>query len=122
MATTAEIRNKAAEKLGLLGTGQTLQSNISSDLDNAYTEVYGMLESKGLATWGTSSTAVPAALVTPIVDWVAGVRATRYAIPADRYQRVMLEYQGGGGFPSAEDRLRELVAPPAVPQTKIQNF
>lgn len=122
MATTAEIRNKAAQKLGLLGVGQTLQSNISSDLDDAYTEVYGMIESLGLATWGTSSTNVPDALVTPIVDMVAGVRATRYAIPGERFQRIILEYHGGGGVPSAEEKLRALIAPPSVPQTKIQNF
>lgn len=121
MATTAEIRTKAAEKLGLLGTGQTLQSNITADLDDAYTEVYGMMESLGLANWGTSSTAIPDALVDPIVSWVSGLRATRYGVPAERYQRIMAEYLGIG-MPSAEDRIRALIAPSKVRQTKIQNF
>lgn len=122
--TTAQIRNQAAQKLGLLGTGQTLQSNISSDLDQAYLEVYGMIESKGLASWGTSTTAVPDSMVEPIVAWVAGIRATRYAVDAARHQRIMLEYEGNPltGNASAEDRLRALQANAVSPQAKIQNF
>ena len=41
MATREEIRQKAAKKLGVLGIGQTLESEIASDLDDAYVEVFG---------------------------------------------------------------------------------
>ena len=48
MTTVAEIRNKAARRLGVLGVGQTLQNNIQADLDEAYEEVYSFLQTKSL--------------------------------------------------------------------------
>ena len=122
--TTAQIRNQAAQKLGLLGTGQTLQSAQSADLDQAYLEVYAVLQSKNLANWGISTTDVPNELVEPIVAWVAGIRATRYAVPTERFQRIMLEYEGNPvtGHPSAEDRIREILSPPKIGPVKINNF
>ena len=114
--TTAQIRNQAAQKMGLLGTGQTLQSAISADIDQAYLEVYAMLESKGLANWGTSSTAVPNELVEPIVAMVAGIRSTRYAIPTERYQRIKIEESG------AEDRIRTVLAQRKFAPTRINNY
>ena len=121
MATATEIRNKAAKKLGLLGTGQTVPSGIAADLDDAYAEVYAELASLGLATWA-SSDAVPAALVYAIVAWVAGVRADEYSIPTERYVRVMRDFRGDAQTPSAEDRIRAIIAPPKIRQTKIENF
>ncbi len=122
MASTASVRNQTGKKLGLFGTGQTLESGISADLDQAYLEVYGTLESKGLASWGTATTDVPNSLVEPVVAWMAGIRATRYAVAPQRYQRIMLEYQGAAGAPSAEDRLRALLAHGKFGVTKISNF
>lgn len=121
MATSAEIRNKAAKKLGLYGTGQTLRSAISADLDEAYTEVYGVLVAKELATWA-STAEVPDALVEPVVSMVAAHRATQYSIPGERYQRVMRDYHGDAVLPSAVDRIREIISDDNARPTKIEYF
>lgn len=123
MATAAEIRNKAAKKCGLVGTGQTLQSNISADFDDAYTEVYAELQVKGLATWGAAEE-VPSYLVEPVVAWVAGVRAAEYSIPPARYERVMRDYLGDPllRLLSAEARIRSLQATPRLGETEIVNY
>ena len=81
MASAAEIRNKAAKKLGLFGTGQTLRSAISADFDQAYVEVYGELELLSLVTWSIDDE-VPDALVRSVVDLVAGARVNEYSVPA----------------------------------------
>lgn len=115
MATTAEIRNKAAEKLGLLGTGQTLEPSISNDLDDAYTETYNELLAEDLVTW-TSTGAIPNELVEPVVALVAAARATRYGVPEPRYSRVVGEGLG------AKNRIRERIAQSQIGQTKIEAF
>lgn len=124
MATTAEIRQKAAKKLGLVGTGQTLQSNIAEDLDNAYLEVFGEIEALGIAGWGISTSDVPAAFVHAIVSWVAGTRVDEYGISGERYQRIMMDFRGnpGLGIPSAQDRIRELLANPAYTDAEPEDF
>jgi hypothetical protein len=115
MATAAEIRQKAAKKLGLVGEGQTLRAAITADLDEAYVEVYATLAMKSLATWAFASE-VPDHLVNPVVWWVAGVRMDEYAIPNDRYQRVKSDYA------RAESEIRKLNADSRLGETEIENF
>ncbi len=115
MPTSAEVRNRAAKKLGLLGTGQTLQSNISADLDDAVTEVYAELQALGLATWASGGT-VPNELAHSVVSLVAGARVDDYAVPNDKYQRVKSDAL------QAENRIRSLVTNNKVGTTKIQNY
>lgn len=95
MATAAQIRDKAAKKLGLFGTGQTLRGAISADLDDAYTEVYGMLSKKKLTTWD-SDEPIPDEFVFPVVALVADARKNEYAIPDRKYLRIMLDARGDG--------------------------
>ena len=115
MATSAEIRNKAAKKLGLFGTGQTLRSAISADLDDAVTEVFAELENLGLKTWGATAE-VPDHLVWPVVAKVAYSRVTEYPTPVERYNRVAAD------FSVAEGRIQALVAQRKVGQVKIEAF
>ena len=114
--TTAQVRTHAAEKLGVLGIGQTIRTEISDDLDQSYIEVFNMLRAEGLANWGTVSDPVPDELVPPVVSLVAAGRATRYGVPADRFQRILLEAS------QAEDVIRKIEAPPKIGPTKINNF
>lgn len=95
MATAADIRNKAAKKLGLFGTGQTLRSGISADFDDAYTEVYGMLSKKKLTTWD-SDEAIPDEFVFPVVALVADARKNEYPLPDAKYIRITLDAKGDG--------------------------
>ena len=115
MATSAEIRNKAAKKLGLYGTGQTLRSAISADIDAAYTEVYAELAALGIATWGASD-AIPSHLVRAMVALVAGARVNEYSLPLERYQRIVADSA------AAEKRIRQLTSSGKHGQTPIENF
>lgn len=87
MATAAEIRNKAADKLGIKAVGQTLEHAIKSDIDSAYVEVYARLRDEDLVNWAFTAE-VPDAIVDPVVDLVAFARAHRAS--GERYQRLLL--------------------------------
>jgi len=89
MATAAEIRNKASLKLGKGAIGQTLANPISSDLDQAYVEVYARLRDESLVNWAFADE-VPDAIVSPVVDLVAFARADDYSVSSERYQRLIL--------------------------------
>lgn len=115
MASAAEIRNKAAKKLGLFGTGQTLRSQISADLDKAYEEVFAELDVQTIATWSFAGD-VPEELVRSVVSLVAGARVDEYSVPAEKYARIVREST------EAEDRLRKLLAKPKTDVTVIENF
>ena len=97
MATAAEIRNKASLKLGIGALGQTLESAVSKDLDDAYTEVYARLRDEDLVSWAFTSE-VPDELVDPVVDLVAFARS--YMVSGERYQRI------GVAASQAESRIR----------------
>ncbi len=87
MATVAELRNKVSFKLGIGARGNTLESSISDDLDQAYAEVYARLRSEDLVSWAFTSE-VPDELITPVVDLVAFSRVDEYGVSAERWQRV----------------------------------
>ena len=87
MATATQIRNKALLKMGIHATGQTVESEVADDLDNAYEEVYAALAAKNLVTWDLDEE-VPDEYVQPVVALVAFSRADEYGIPNDRYQRI----------------------------------
>lgn len=114
MASAAEIRNKAAKKLGLYGTGQVLRSAISADFDTAYSEIYAELKAKNIAPF--VSTDVPEHLVWPVVALVAASRANEYSVPEPKYSRVMADAIG------AEGLIRTLISPRKHGVTKAQNY
>ena len=87
MATAAEIRDKAGSKLGIKTLGQALENSVSSDLDEAYIEVYDRLRAEDLVNWDISAE-VPSDIVDPVVYLVAFARATEYGIAGERYQRI----------------------------------
>ena len=115
MATAAEIRNKAARELGVLATGQTLRSEISTDLDAAYVEVYALLEAEKVASWAIAD-AVPSRDVASVVALVAEARVNVYSVPNDRYQRIV------AAAPGAFKQLKRYNAQPKTEDTPIENF
>jgi hypothetical protein len=115
MASAAEIRNRAAKKLGLYGTGQTLRSEMAADIDAAYVEVYAELELQSLVTWAIDDD-VPDALIRSLVALVAGARVDAYSVPAEKYARITRESDG------AEDRIRKFLAKPKMGVTEIEEF
>ncbi len=89
MATAAQIRDKAGFKLGVKDLGQALENSVSSDLEDAYQEVYSRLRDEDLVSWSLISE-VPNELVSPVVDLVAFARADEYGVSGERYQRIAI--------------------------------
>lgn len=89
MATTAQVIEMTATRLGILGYGETLPSRINTDLNQAYTEVHAQLDIKSMATWDIDED-IPEEYVTHVVTLMAAARADDYGIPNDRYQRLMM--------------------------------
>lgn len=101
-ATPAQIRNKAARKLGILARGQTLKSDISQDLDNAYNEVFAELRAADVVSWSATAS-VPDEVVGPIVALVALSRVDEYGVSNDRLQRI------ASSALNAEPRIRRAI-------------
>lgn len=101
MATAAEIRNRAMKRLGVLSQGQVAQAEYSSDLAQAYVEVYAELDAMGLVDWDFDEE-VPDELAWSVVALVAYARVDEYSIPNDRRQRL------GADASVAINRMREL--------------
>lgn len=88
MATIAEVRDRAANDLGLLRVGQSLQAQDNTRITAAYNEVYAHLKNDGLATW-TSTGDIPTELVPHVVAYVAQNCLNTYSVSLDRYQRIL---------------------------------
>ena len=91
--TAAEIRNKALKKLGKFGTGTIADEPKTTDLDQAYLEVYAQLSTRGLVTWDADEE-IPDEFVHSVVALVADARKDEYRIPNDLYQRITLDARG----------------------------
>lgn len=116
MATTAEIRNKALKRLGILGRGQTARSEDAADLDAAYAELHAMLQVKGLTPWGSATADIPAQYVNDVVFLLAFWRADEYSVSPAKYQRISF------GAAIAETNIRELQALGIQAPTKTENY
>jgi len=92
-----EIRERALKELGVTATAQTTQAEISTDLDQAYVEIYGMLEALTLTTWDFDEE-VPDEMILPVVYMVAAARVNAYSIPNDRYNRIRADAQASIGL------------------------
>ena len=78
-----EVRNSAARKLGILGVGQTLQSEYAADLDDAYGELHSQLLNLGAIDFGPTSD-VPAAYAPAVASLLAQMRMLEYKPPPER--------------------------------------
>lgn len=87
MATIAEVRDRAANDLGMLRLGQSLQSQDSTRITSGYNEVYQQLKVDGLATW-TSTGDIPTELVPFVAALVADNCLNTYSASNDRYVRI----------------------------------
>lgn len=116
MATTAEIRNKALKRLGVLGRGQTARSEDTADLDAAYVELHAKLETDGLAPWGANTVDIPAEFVDDVVSLLAFSRADEYSLSQAKYQRLALAAS------RAVPNMRRLLQVPLQGAVEIQSF
>jgi len=121
MATSTQIRQTAAENLGIRGEGQTMPSYEVADFDQAITEVYGMLRQLNLVTWASTDN-VPDEVASPFAMLVACERAIKYKIPDNHYMRVLSEGWGQNMDGKAIKMIRRLYAKQKLGQTQIENF
>ena len=115
MATNAEIRQTAAENLGVRGEGETLPSYEVADFDQAISEVYSELRQLNLTTWAETSD-VPDEYARSFAMLVSESRAAKYQIPDAKYQRIQFEAD------KALMRIRKLQSKRKLGQTQIENF
>jgi len=121
MATNAQIRETAAENLGILGEGEVLPSYETGDLNQAITEVYSMLRQLNLVTWA-STDSVPDEYAAPFAMLVADARKTKYQIPDNRYMRIMAEGWGPNLDGGAIKMIKRLQAKQKLGVTQIESM
>jgi hypothetical protein len=103
-ATRLETVDRAANDLGVLRLGQSLQSADQTRINQAYDEVYAQLKEEGLATW-TSTAAVPNEIVPHMAALICRQCTETYSLSNDRYQRLAVKWD------RAMPEIRKLTAP-----------
>jgi len=103
--TPNEIRDRAANDLGLLRLGQSLQAQDDSRISQAYNETYAELKEEGLATWA-STASVPDQYAPHVISLVAYNCLDTYAVSLERYNRVLLKAGANGEL--AKQNIRKL--------------
>jgi len=88
--TKTQIRDRAANDLGLLPLGQALKSQDSTRILAGYDEVYKGLEELELAVW-PSDGSVPDLVASYVISLVAENCLNTYAVSNDRYIRIKNE-------------------------------
>ena len=87
--TKANVVKRAAEELGIIPVGQSLQSQHNTRITQGYTEVYRQLEEEELATWASDGN-VPDKIAKHVISLVAENCLETYPVSNDRYQRILL--------------------------------
>lgn len=108
MATKAEIRDRAANDLGILRLGQSLQHQDKVRIESAYDEVYEELKDEGLAIWA-STAEVPTKLVRHVVALVADNCLSTYGVNEARFARIKLA--AGQDGETAKRAIRKNITP-----------
>jgi hypothetical protein len=114
------IRDRAANDLGMLRLGQSLQAQDATRITQGYAEVYSRLKKEGLAIWAYSGS-VPDELVSDVVALICVNCMETYSISNDRAQRIYAK-AGEGGVASMRN-IRDIVASDyALPQNEPTDY
>lgn len=108
MATKAELRDRAAEMLGLLPVGQSLASQHATRIEASYDEVYQDLRTRGLNVWASDGDCPDE--INPYVAALMALSCTEtYPISEARYVRIVnkVGVDGQRGY----TKISELVSP-----------
>lgn len=119
MATKEEIRDRAANDLGLLRLGQSLQSQDDVRISAAYDEVHAKLVKDGLAVWASTGDC-PAELVPHVVSLVCLNCMNTYPVSTERSQRILL--MSGPNGEIARREISKLVTPDYPSQSEPTDF
>ena len=88
MATKNEVRDRAAEDLGIKRIGQGMQNQDQVRIEAGYDEVFQRLKNRGLATW-SSTGEVPTEIVPYMVALITKNCFTSFPISVERTARIV---------------------------------
>lgn len=119
MALTAnDVRDRAAQELGILRVGQSLQAQDATRIAQAYTEVYADLETDQLAAF--LSTSVPDEVAYHVIMMVAHNCMGAYGISDARYARIMGHC--GINNEAAKREIRKVIQPWFASQDGVSDY
>ncbi len=104
MATKAELRDRAANDLGLLRLGQSLQAQEVTRIESGFDEVYADLKTDGLNVWA-STASCPVELVPHVAALIADNCLNTYSVSGERYKRIKIASS------VAKREMRRLITP-----------
>lgn len=87
--TAAQIRDRAAQELGLLQLNQSLRAEHATRITQGYAEVYAQLKKDGLATWAYAGD-IPDEVCTYVAALIADNCLNTYGVSESRFQRIKL--------------------------------
>jgi len=96
--------DQAANELGVLRLGQSLQTADQTYLNQKYDETYAELKNEGLATW-ISTGSVPDELVSHVTALVCQKCSEVYSLSDNRYQRLSARWN------AAKREIRRITTP-----------
>lgn len=94
--TRANVGIRALRKLGVLGENETPDTATANDIDQAYAEVYAMIENENLAPWASNAD-VPDQYVPAMVNLCALARSVEKNISNSRLEKLHIETGGPTG-------------------------
>lgn len=114
-----EVRNRALRSLGVIGWGETPDSVIQADMDQAYTEVYKRLEDANLTTWAEDAD-VPDNIVPNVVLLCALARMNDHRVNPNRKQE--LTALAGLNGEKAFANIRAVIRTPYQSTTEVEYY
>jgi len=111
--TKAQVVTYTAEMMGLIGTGETETTDMTTDLGLAYDQLYAELDRKQIIEFDSAN--VPDEFIEDFAGMMAVRRAHRWDIPDKHYQRIVLRVgvKGEGGI----DNMIKVMSKPWSGQT-----
>jgi len=106
MTTKTEAKQLAAEMLKIVPIGQAMQSQHDTRMGEAYDEVYGQLQVKGLAVWDSTGE-MPDEITPYFVTLMAHNKFDLYKVSDSLYQRIL--FKAGPEGEKAVGNIRYLV-------------
>ena len=119
MSTKAEVRNRAAELLGRLRVGQSINDALKIRLDDAYDEVYKRLKTKQLTIWAQTGT-IPDEVMPFLAVLMAQNAQLSMGVSDERAQRILIE--AGPNGDTAISQIRDVTTPPFDSVTNVEDF
>lgn len=106
MASKDEAQQLAAELLGIIAIGQSIESPHDTRMEEAYNEVYAELQVLALPVWATTEE-MPDEVTPHFVGLMAHNKLNLYSVSDSRYQRII--NQTGANGERAKSNIKSLL-------------